>query len=191
MLMSLPDEKSRLRREMKAARAQVGEDERLRASFALCQRLWSFVREQCISRVGVYLATRTEISLDPLIERLLEAGIEVGAPRIEREKNTMGFFRLSALSDVHIGLWNLREPSSDDEIVPPLVLVPGVAFDGQGHRLGMGAGYYDRFLTPDMVAIGVGYDWQIVPLVPIEDHDLPMDWVFSEKQMLGPFAGKD
>lgn len=185
--MSVPDEKSRLRREMKAARAKVSDEERTRASLALSQRLWPFLQEQRVSSLGVYLATRHEISLDPLIERLLETGGEVSAPRVDTEKNAMAFFRLLSHQSVRSGPWGLREPASDDETVPSLVLVPGVAFDGYGHRLGMGAGYYDRTLRPDIMTVGVCYDWQIVPAVPVESHDLPMKWVFSEQKRLGPF----
>ena len=161
----------------------------MRASLALCQHLSPFLLEQRVASVGVYLATRQEISLDPLIERLLEAGVTLSAPRLDTQLNAMAFFRLPSLEKVSTGRWDLREPTSKEEAAPPLVLLPGVAFDARGHRLGMGAGYYDRFLTPDVTTVGVAYDWQIVPSVPCEKHDFAMNWVFSEQRKLGPFFG--
>ncbi|RYX85699.1 5-formyltetrahydrofolate cyclo-ligase [bacterium] len=186
--MSIPDEKSRLRREIKSARVQISAAERYSASFALSQRLWSFLLESDVPCVGVYLATPAEISLDPLIENLLQAGIEVSAPRVDLESNSMAFFHMTSLEDVQNGPWNLRQPRSERQITPPLLLIPGVAFDARGHRLGMGAGWYDRTLSSGVQTVGICYDWQIIPHVPTEEHDYPMTWVFSDKRTFGPFG---
>jgi 5-formyltetrahydrofolate cyclo-ligase len=61
----------------------------------------------------------------------------------------------------------------------PIILVPGIAFDPQGHRLGRGKGYYDRFLAahPDIYKIGVCFDFQKVPEVPVDEFDIPVDEV--------------
>ncbi|BCM91968.1 5-formyltetrahydrofolate cyclo-ligase [Abditibacteriota bacterium] len=185
--MSIPDEKSRLRREMKIARSKLNPAERTRASLALGGLLRPFLREHPLQSVGVYLATPAEISLDPLIETLLAEGVEVSAPRINLQLNTMAFIRLHSLTEVQIGPWNLREPLGDEAVIPATVLVPGLAFNEQGHRLGMGAGWYDRTLTPEITTVGICYDWQIVPTVPTEDHDQRMNWIFSEQRQWGPF----
>ncbi len=185
--MSISDEKSHLRREIRTRRAQTNETERSLAAHALSQRLWPFLQQSNTRSIGVYLATPVEISLDPLIQLLLDEGIKVCAPRINLESNTMAFCHLSSLTDVRIGPYNLREPLSDEDITPSLILVPGLAFDTRGHRLGMGAGWYDRTLTPEITTVGICYDWQIIPTIPVEAHDHPMNWIFSDARQWGPF----
>lgn len=184
--MTISDEKSRLRFDLKARRATLGEEERVRAARTLCDRLFPFLREQGARNVGVYLAQPVEISLDPLVERLLEAGVVVSAPRLYLEKGTMNFVRLCSLGETRLGSWKLREPSGEEVVMPDWVLAPGVGFDESGRRLGMGGGWYDRTFVLKMVKIGVCFDCQIVPRVPVEKHDWRMNWVFSDARTVGP-----
>ena len=67
-----------------------------------------------------------------------------------------------------------------------LVLVPGIAFDSEGHRLGYGFGYYDKFLrkVPKAAKIGLCFDFQVVDKVPKEEHDVPVDFIVTEKRVL-------
>ena len=186
-MLPVPDQKALLRRDIKAARTTPGEIERARAALALRDALWPFLSQRDEARIGVYLARPFEISLDPLIGILLEANIEVSAPRLDLGEETMQFFRLESLQDVRLGPWNVREPCSTQASTPSLALVPGLAFDAKGHRLGTGGGWYDRTLTPDVTTVGVGFDFQIVPDVPVESHDYSMNWVFSPTRVFGPF----
>lgn len=87
-------------------------------------------------------------------------------------------------SRLEIGSFHIEEPSGD-EIYPveeiEVIVVPGVAFDRKGMRLGRGKGFYDRLLqTAKALKIGVGYEFQLVDKVPAEDHDVPMDMVITE-----------
>ena len=68
-----------------------------------------------------------------------------------------------------------------------LVLVPGVAFDKEGHRIGYGFGYYDKFLkkVPKAVKIGLCYDFQVVDKIPKEEHDVPVDYIVTEERIIG------
>jgi len=188
-LSSLPPAqlKHLLRIDMKAARSQFNELERARAALGLCHTLWPWLQLRIGARVGVYLARSFEISLDPLISCLLESGVEVGAPRLDLEAQKMTFFRLRALDAVQSGPWNVPEPTSNEPFLPSVVLAPALALDKHGHRLGTGGGWYDRTLSPDILAVGVAFDFQIVEAVPVEPHDRAMNWVFSEKRALGPF----
>lgn len=86
------------------------------------------------------------------------------------------------MSELVPGAYGLMEPDETCEIFDPqkidLILVPGVAFDRLGHRLGQGAGYYDRFL-PGMHAarVGICHDFALLEEVPFQEHDIPMDFV--------------
>ncbi len=175
-------QKAQLRLDMKAARFQFNEAQRARAALSLCHSLWPWLSRHKHQSVGVYLARSFELSLDPLIEALLESGAQVGAPCVNVDTQTMGFFRLPFLDDVQTGPWNVREPCSGEAFSPSVILVPALALDAQGNRLGTGGGWYDRFLPPSVLAIGVVFDFQFVARVPVEDHDRTMNHVWSEKR---------
>jgi len=85
-------------------------------------------------------------------------------------------------------------PSPDaDEMVPDLVLVPMLAFDRQGHRLGYGGGYYDRTIARlrevgDVLAVGLAFSGQVRDELPVEPHDMHLDWIITESAAL-PVSG--
>ena len=195
MIFSSPQtalDKDELRREMKARRISLNELEKARKSWQINGTLWNWFQNQWPQQdlfeadapIGVYLARPFEISLDSLIERFLHAQYCIGAPRVNLEQSSIAFWHLESLENVENGPWNVREPRAKREIVPRVVLVPGLAFDAQGGRLGMGGGWYDRILTPQMLKIGVCLDSQIVSEVPCEDHDCAMDFVVSPTRFI-------
>lgn len=174
--------KALLRLDMKAARSQFNEIERARAALSLCHTLWPWLQAQKNARIGVYLARPFEISLDPLISALLETGVEISAPRLDLAAQEMAFWRLPSLEDVRRGPWSVREPVSSEKCEPNVVLVPALALDAQGHRLGTGGGWYDRVLSGEVVSVGVAFDFQILKEVPTEVHDQNMNFVWSDKR---------
>ncbi|HEX9995691.1 MAG TPA: 5-formyltetrahydrofolate cyclo-ligase [Abditibacterium sp.] len=178
-------QKQMMRDEMKAQRSAMNEAERARAAWSLCHRLANFLEQRTERTIGVYLARPYEISLDNLIGGLLRDGYEVAAPRVDLATGQMSFWRLENLEDVEVGPWNVREPFPVHPIKElPLVLVPGLAFDRVGGRLGTGGGWYDRTLGEVPVKVGVGFDSQIVARVPVQDHDIPMDFLASQGLLL-------
>jgi len=74
----------------------------------------------------------------------------------------------------------VREPIYDEAVRPEIALVPGLAFDRHGRRLGTGGGWYDRVLAEIPIKIGVGFGWQIVDEVPVEAHDIRVNWLASD-----------
>jgi len=132
--------------------------------------------------VLAYLATGDEPSVDGLLERAMARGTSVAAPRMNWEASTMSARRLRSLAEVEVRRHGVREPLGSCEVVPlggvSMVLVPGVAFDRRGGRLGRGAGFYDRFLAglpAGATTIGVCHAAQIVDEVPMEPHDIRVD----------------
>lgn len=127
--------------------------------------------------IAAYLATDGELNLDPCITALLAGGRAVACPVVDWARRELHFERLHELHTVRVGEKNIREPTSG-EVVPigeiDLLLVPGVAFDRSGHRLGRGGGFYDRILAdPALRAMrcGVAFECQMVERVPTEQHD--------------------
>jgi len=178
--LSPAQHKALLRLDMKAARSQFNEIERARAALTLCHALHPWLEAQKSARVGVYLARPFEISLDPLIRTLLQSGVEVCAPRLDLAAQEMTFWRLPSLEEVRRGPWSVREPTSGEKCEPTVVLVPSLALDAQGHRLGTGGGWYDRTLSSEVLSVGVAFDFQILKEVPTEAHDQNMHFVWSD-----------
>lgn len=184
MTLSLTDtasQKSQMRLEMKARRALLNERERAHASWLLCDSLLDWMQNRSETRVAIYLARPFEISLDSLARQLNRAGVIVCAPRLDLPNERMNFYRLSDVDATARGPWGVREPISDEIVRPELVFAPGLAFDPIGHRLGTGGGWYDRVLADISLKVGVVFDGQIVNEVPIETHDIGMNWVASDK----------
>ena len=179
------EQKRRMREEMSARRNAMNEAERARAAWSMCHRISSFLEARDERTIGVYLSRPFEISLDNLIANLLQAGYEIAAPRVDLSRGEMTFWRLESLESVEIGPYHVREPISTQPIENlPLILVPGLAFDRAGGRLGTGGGWYDRVLGEIPLKIGVGFDCQIAPRVPLEPHDVAMNFFASEARFL-------
>jgi 5-formyltetrahydrofolate cyclo-ligase len=123
----------------------------------------------------------------PLLGTLRARGHAIALPRVAGVKRTPLAFHVYGENDALVpGRMGLSEPGADWTIaIPSIVIVPLLAFDARGHRLGYGAGYYDATLTDlrrghDIVAVGYAYAGQEVPEVPADEHDQPLDWVVTE-----------
>jgi 5-formyltetrahydrofolate cyclo-ligase len=140
----------------------------------------------------VYLPIRNEMDAALLAEDLLERGVRLLLPRCRPDQpGQLDLGCVSCLADVTPGRFGILEPRQElcqppEAFAPDVIVVPGVAFDPLGARLGFGGGYYDRLLALPMAAgayvIGLGYAFQIVPRLPVDPWDRPMDAVVTEQQ---------
>lgn len=133
--------------------------------------------------VMAYWPLPDEVDIKPLINKLVAEGRTVLLPKVIDNEN-MELRRYSSPADLTEGAFHVQEPVGEaitdyDKI--DVALVPGMAFDAAGHRLGRGRGYYDRFLSahPSIHKIGVCFPFQRVAEVPIEEHDVCMDEVIG------------
>jgi len=194
------EEKDRLRREFLARRQAMKEQEVQIKSRAIQTRVEALLREQGARTVMSYVSVRNEVRTQALIRSLLAEGIVVAVPLCVPERLELVPCRMENLEDdLEEGHFGIPEPKENKRQPLPLeeleaIIVPGVAFDRCGYRLGHGSGYYDLFLRrlPDGIAkIGLAYDWQVVAEVPRSDHDVPVDLVVTETEVIavGPGVG--
>ena len=141
-------------------------------------------------RVLLYASFRSEVHTLGLIERAVSLGKDVYLPKVNIKDGTLTKHHVNGLKDVCTGYCGIPEPTTDrcvrvEEI--GLLVIPGVAFDQAGHRIGYGGGFYDRLLprikgTRPIVALA--YEEQIFDHVPSEPHDIPMDIIVTDRRVI-------
>jgi len=176
-------DKITLRRHFQSRREQLSAQDVTAASAALCQRLAGWLDERAANQILTYLAFRNEPDLGLLFDLLPHVRWIV--PRVvEGWRMTLHPYDPTRLIRHRFGM---LEPAADLPVADPatldLVLVPGVAFDRRGGRLGFGGGYYDRFLlTTAALRVGIAYDNCLADALPCDEHDQRMDWVVTPTQ---------
>ncbi len=180
--------KQALRRRMIAARQALDPDERARLSRLAQQAVLGSPEWAHAQVVLLYVPVRGEADTSALAEAGRRAGKRLLLPRVERAARRLWLHRWDGTADqLAPGAYGIPEPRPDLPREAPaavgLVVVPGVAFDRGGYRLGYGGGYYDRLL-PELagaVKIGLGYGFQLVERIPAEPHDVRLDAVATEE----------
>jgi len=129
-----------------------------------------------------------EIDLVPLLRALAARGHEIALPVVAGRGRPLLFRAWRDGDEMSEGPWGIREPlESAPEVAPQVLLVPLLAFDRAGYRLGYGGGFYDRSLEGlrsrgPVTAVGVAWAGQEVPAVPHDAHDQPLDWMLTERE---------
>ena len=182
-----------LRREARARRDGMPEEERRTASRRICGR---FLALPEIVRAGsflVYAAFRSEVATAELIAALQGMGKTVCLPLVVRETKDMLAIRMDAAFSLATGFQGIPEPEfRPDRLFPPealdVVVLPDLLFDRAGNRLGYGGGFYDRFLAnraPQALRVGLAFAWQLADTdIPTEPHDMRLDLVVTERYIL-------
>ena len=127
-----------------------------------------------------YLPYNQEVRSVPMLEQALKDGKKVAVPKVYGDE--MKFLYLDDLTKVSKGYAGIPEPIADGPVADDetaLVLMPGLAFDPQGHRIGYGGGFYDKFLAaePNHPTLALCYEFQLLPELDTEEHDIPVDTV--------------
>ena len=127
-----------------------------------------------------YLPYNQEVRTVPMLEQALKDGKRVAVPKCYGDE--MKFIYMDDLSKVEKGYANIPEPIADEPVADDktaLVLMPGLAFDPQGHRIGYGGGFYDKFLSqePGHPTLALCYEFQMLPHLETEEFDIPVDCV--------------
>lgn len=172
--------KQELRARIRAQKRAMTEEMIVQKSEALGQL---FVRSEAYKNaksIYGYLPYNQEVRTVAMLEQALRDGKRVAVPKCYGDE--MKFIWMEDLSLVEKGYANIPEPIADGPVADDetaLVLMPGLAFDPQGHRCGYGGGFYDKFLAaePDHPTLALCYDFQMLPHLETEDHDIPVNYV--------------
>jgi 5-formyltetrahydrofolate cyclo-ligase len=183
-----------LREALLAARRSLAPEDRLDRSRSIASRLAQLPVFGRARTLGLYAAMGAEVDTGELARLAAAAGKRVAFPRIVSPERALAYAACAPDALVP-GPAGTREPPPDAPHVPlaelDLVVVPGVAFDGRGGRLGRGRGHYDATLAalpPHAARVGVAFELQIIADVPAEPHDAPLDAVVTEARVLFPLT---
>jgi len=139
--------------------------------------------------IAGYAPKGSEINCIPLMEKLKARGAKMCLPVVTEKNGVLIFRSWEPGQELVRGAHDIEEPAEDAAVlVPDMLLVPLLAFNHKGFRLGYGGGYYDRTLAKlraeneHLVAVGLAYEAQGVSRLPVERHDEKMDWVITETQ---------
>lgn len=173
-------------------RGRLSPEERRARSAAIENRLFSLPAFRSAAVVMFFASFRSEVETEHMIGRALAEGKRVVLPRVKGkalELVEIGSFE----RDVAPGAWGIPEPERGRpaELAEiGLIVVPGAAFDGRGNRIGYGAGFYDKLLPRYQGrTVALAFELQIVPEVPADSHDIPVQTIVTEKRVIEAASG--
>ncbi|HIZ46353.1 MAG TPA: 5-formyltetrahydrofolate cyclo-ligase [Candidatus Olsenella pullistercoris] len=182
-------DKSSLRSNYLMARRGIPARTRLQSDISIMSALMAFPIFSEAPLVLTYVSRAAEVGTQELIEELLSQGRRVAVPRVDRTDRSMTFHEIASLGELAPGAMRILEPSADApaltepaQLAGSVCLVPGLVFDGAGHRVGYGGGYYDRFLAfypGDKIGLARTTMLSSNPL-PTDGHDVPVDFIATE-----------
>ena len=186
---NLSDQKAELRRGAVARRDALPAEARQVAAEVIAARKFPLaVGPRSI--VSGFMPLKSEISPLPLMKKLAASGVRLALPVIAGRGKPLIMRLWTFGEELDRGQWNIREPKPEAaEVEPDIVLVPLLAFDRTGHRIGYGAGYYDMTIArlrahKPIVAIGLAFAAQEVPAVPATPRDARLDLVVTEREVI-------
>lgn len=183
--------KAALRRTLLPCRSEMDPAVWQAASRLAQERLMALEVFSKAASIALYSPIRNEIDTRRIFDTARRAGKRVLYPRVCNEE--MLFHEVSHADCLEQGAFGILEPCNTSEGLPPdaaeLIVVPGVAFDLAGHRVGFGKGYYDRFLATargPATLVGLCHDFQLLDQVPSEGHDIRMQYIVTEQRVVVP-----
>ena len=168
-------EKKALRQRMLALRDACDPSERTALNARIIAELEAVIRTRQVQVLHSFLPMGSEVDLFPLLDRAMAMGVEVYAPKTLKARQ-LEHHRYHGRDRLVPGVFGTHHPAGDQPYTGTfdLIIVPGLAFTQEGHRLGYGAGYYDTFLPqhPTAHTVAVCYPFQVLDAVPVEAHDV-------------------
>ncbi len=179
--------KASLREQSTEARNALSREERQAGSREIENRLFGLPEFIRSSTVMFFASFRSEVDTIPMIRKTLAMGRRVVLPKVRGRD--LALLEIEDLEkDVSPGVWGIPEPVGDNPVAletVDIVIVPGLAFDELGNRLGHGAGFYDRLLARYQgPAVGLAFEVQILPRIPVDSHDCPVRKIITEKRII-------
>jgi 5-formyltetrahydrofolate cyclo-ligase len=185
--------KEKLRKKYLNERSRISQTKISSWSKKINSRFLSLPQLENAKKIMAYASMRKEIETFDLMEELLDQGYLLYLPYTRKDIIDLGTAEINDLdSDLKEGVYGVQEPNSKlrNQAVPEdldLIIVPGACFSRDGYRIGYGGGYYDSFLSrhaPGALKVGFCYEQFIVDSIPVEEHDVPVDIIITEEEII-------
>ena len=175
--------KKEIRAEVKKRRREADEETLHEKSLQILERFRQLSAYKDASLLLAYVDAKREVETRLLMRCAWDDGKKVAVPRVDGD-GIMHFYYLRSLKDLEPGAFGIMEPRIDCRICEPeegLLLMPGVAFDEQGHRVGYGGGYYDRYLQDaEFKKAALCWEKLMLDQIHADGYDICMDWIISD-----------
>lgn len=172
-----------LRKEMREKRQALPRELHAEKSKKIALKLLELKEYKDAKSVLFYASTPEEVDTHFLIQTALKEGKRIFAPKVD--ESHLRIHAVKLYDELKPGAFGIMEPSETEEQNPShidLIVVPGIAFDPHGHRIGYGKGHYDRLLKVIKgFKVGLAFEEQVIPQIPAEAHDVPLDLLITDK----------
>lgn len=197
-MLSIAEKKKSLRRDILQQRLRLPFEEVFKLSSIIQKKFLELNELKDVRRLALYASFKNEVLADTILEYATSHGKEVFFPRVVRGKKGLIFLKVHGKKDLAPGSYEIEEPSHDRGETAPvpsfdMIIVPGVAFDTNGNRLGYGKGYYDKALEnarEGCLIAALAFDFQILDRIPAEAHDVKMAKIVTESRVLNIERGE-
>ena len=187
--------KKLLRKEILNIRNNMNSDNKKEKDTIIKEKFLNSDYYKKAKNIFIYISYGSEIDTKEIINYALGDGKTIFVPRTEFETKLMDAVKITSLNNMTEDRYGILEPSKEEPYIQPdqldLIVVPGVAFDKEGGRTGYGAGYYDRYFKKiskeragKIKKVALAYDFQVIDNVPIDEQDVRIDCVITEKKII-------
>ena len=184
--------KKAIRQKNLEKRDQIPQEVRSVKNRMIKEKIFSLPEFLSSHTVLFYASFRSEVETSGMIKESIGSGKRVLLPKVDRENKMLRLYEIKDISELFPGYMGIPEPSLTNELMASpedvdLVIIPGVAYDYTGNRLGYGAGYYDRLLSETkkkLLVVAPAFEEQIVDMIPAEEHDVKVDIIVTDKRIL-------
>lgn len=191
-ILNCSDFKSALRSKHKSSRRSMNKNDKLAKDFKIFQ---NFILSDLFLKsdvILIYVSSEIEVDTREIIEYSLSVGKKVAVPVSISDDFSLKFYFINSMNDLHVGYFSILEPDVNvcelcdiDKLANLLCVVPGLAFDFSGHRVGYGKGYYDRFLEKyKCKTVGFCYEVDLIESINNNQYDMVVDSILTEKRIL-------
>lgn len=188
--------KTKVREELKIKRSSLSIIEVIRMSKAIKDQILDLDVYKCSSNILSFISFGNEVDTKELIKAALDCQKNIYAPRVANKN--MDFYKINNLEDLITSKFGVSEPIPNPNNIfllnedrlkeKTIMIIPGLAFDSMGNRLGYGKGYYDEYLSrdyaKDFIKIAMAYDFQIIDKVPTDEYDVPVDFIVTPSKII-------
>tara|TARA_B100001013_G_scaffold224109_1_gene137124 strand:- start:3190 stop:3747 length:558 start_codon:yes stop_codon:yes gene_type:complete len=176
------NKKDLIRSKLKTLRNTQSQEFIINNSTKIKERLFSLSAIQKCNIIAFYSSIDNEVQTHDMIDYALSLDKQVCLPKLNSSEKTLTFYKINSRDSLKINSFGILEPSDEPVCTEfDIIIIPGIAFDQFGHRIGFGHGYYDIFLThAGYTKIALAFDFQVLDRIPTTEYDIPVDVIVTE-----------